>query len=267
MGSPLRVEAAIAPPPMRHTHARTLSTLNAPESDVGIGRSSQSDMLAVSHSCGPSRFQRPLVTSRHAWVANLAAQTSVVRQACAVSRLDDVMSGFATFSGSEVVATSTNTVMAVDAVELWGAVFELQIAAKGSYNEQALIAFRSPGCDWVDLMSGGGHGDGWATPWSPPETGWDHGHLLVSGTTGTTGFVDDEDFPLTAIYGFASPQVQSVRVEQRSAVERSIEPTSCGAWIVLVVGPEPAALTPTSADGTPLPVSQRVDAKWFSESE
>jgi hypothetical protein len=185
-----------------------------------------------------------------------------------VSEIDDLMSGSATFRGNEVIATSTNTAMAVDVVEPWGAVFQLQIAAKGSYNEQAVVTYRAPGGEWTRLMSGDSHGDGWATPWCPPEIGWDFGHLLVTGTTGTTGCTDDDELiALTAVYGFVSPRVQAVRVEQRAEAPRAVEPMSCGAWIVLVVGVEPVDLIRTSATGTPLPGSQRVDAEWFFEDE
>jgi hypothetical protein len=168
--------------------------------------------------------------------------------------LDEIMNGDATFGGQEIRAGAIETIVAVDRVASWGAAFEFQVDAQGSWSADGLKAVRRTDGRWEDIGSGGSHGDAWPTPWTPPPN-WNGRNLMVMGSTGQDVEDAGQDLALIAAFGFVSRSATAIRVEA-DGVSRTITPTPCGGFIALAIGSGVLQLTPLDARGRVLSASE-----------
>jgi hypothetical protein len=166
--------------------------------------------------------------------------------------VDDIMNGVTTFRGGEILADAERTILAVDTLRSWGAAFDFAVHANGEWSAEGIRAVRTAAGRWEEIGVEGSWGDGWPSPWTPPDEGWDGRHLLPMGTVGQDVSDDDHDTELLAVYGFVSTHARLIRVEKDGGATRTIAPSPCGAFIALSIGSGDLSLTPLAHDGRPL---------------
>jgi len=160
---------------------------------------------------------------------------------------------------SDHLTPDTGEVLALDRVRSFGAAFLFGVDHHGSWVADAVYARRDETGHWGELGSGGTHGDGWITPWKPPESGWDGRVLAIMVTAGLTVYegTDPEiESDLRAVVGFAAPDVTGLILSDSDG-DRLVEVLSpIGAFAVLHIGQGPFTLQVATSSG---PNPQRWD--------
>jgi len=160
---------------------------------------------------------------------------------------------------SDRLTQDTGEVLAVDRLRSFGAAFLFGVDDGGGWAADAVYAQRDERGHWRELGSGGTHGEGWPTPWKPPEGGWDGKALRFIVTAGLTVFEGSDpqvEADLRAVVGFAAPEATELQLTD-SAGDRLVEVLSpMGAFVVLHVGHGPFTITALNPSG---PSSQSWD--------
>jgi hypothetical protein len=93
-----------------------------------------------------------------------------------------MMEGRATLLPSQIEADDDTelSVLATDRVGSYGAAFRFGVGTRGDWVADVVYARSGPGGHWDDLGSGGTRGAEWATPWKPPQDGWQGSRCLYS---------------------------------------------------------------------------------------
>ena len=159
--------------------------------------------------------------------------------------LSEVIDGRLTVT--EIIPGPDYQVLAVDVFESWAAVFQFQVSPNGEFDTETERAQRFDGTRWDSLGSGGMRGIGWELPWRRPEGAWRGRHLLGMGLTGSdVEDVDDNEYFLIALSGFASAATTEIRLRSVGWDDRTIVPAATGAYVAIALGrgDEFAELTP-----------------------
>jgi hypothetical protein len=132
--------------------------------------------------------------------------------------------------------------LAIDVVGRFAALFWFSVDEVGAWSEDCAVALKT-GDSWWPCTEGGGHGNGWETPWRPPAEGWKGQPIAIFGSV----WMDlpdeaDEMVEVRGLYGFATPQVASIRVNQGSDSRQIGIASPAGAFVVVVTGAEAVEL-------------------------
>jgi hypothetical protein len=139
--------------------------------------------------------------------------------------------------------------VAIDTVGRFAVVYWLGIEEQGEWVEECSIALRT-GDTWSETTRGGGHGEGWETPWRPPSDGWNGRALVVGGSSGMDLPNDGDQMVLVrGVYGFVSEQVRAIRSTQGGASRVVDVASPVGAFVVLLIGEDSAELQGLDSDG------------------
>ncbi len=138
---------------------------------------------------------------------------------------------------AEIVPTADEPVRAVDVLGRFAAVFRFAVAAGGGYSADGALALRTGPETWLETCSGGSIGGGLKVPFRPSPEDFGGHSLSVFGSAGMD-LPDDQDqmVLVSAIFGFAIPEVRSVRVRTQSRVRTVVLDSTAGAFVVAVVG-------------------------------
>ena len=128
--------------------------------------------------------------------------------------------------------------LAIDVVSRFAALFWISVDEDGAWYEDCTVALKA-GDSWQPCTEGGGHGDDWETPWRPPAEGWKGQPMAIFGSAGMDLPDEaDEIVQVRGLYGFATPQVTSIRVNQGSDSRLIGMASPAGAFVVVITGAE-----------------------------
>jgi hypothetical protein len=151
----------------------------------------------------------------------------------------------------EIVATGEYQVAAINVCGDWAGVFRFSLSPDGDVDTETDVARRQPDRTWTSEAGGGvmTRGD---VPWIRPDHGWGRYQFITFGLCGKDVEVDGEDLELVAVPGFASGEIDGMRVTTAYA-EHVVVPATTGAFVAVGYGRgfEFMTLTPMR-DGTPL---------------
>lgn len=173
--------------------------------------------------------------------------------------LTEVIDGRMISTERRIGPTTDEPVRAIDVLGDHAAVFRFSISDHGNWFVNCTMARRSPSGSWEENGGGGTHGADWSIPWEQGDDFEESSPILVLGyNVRNVSIVEDEMTFVRAVYGFAAPQVRSLRVrsDRRDRIV-SLESPS-GAFVAMALGEGAITLQGLDLQGRQLGVAAEV---------